>query len=342
MQIDLLLDSKTFGGIEAHVGQLSQALNAHGFKVTVVFLHDHGEHLLKQQLACANIPYTHIKGRGLTAIKQIMARKPKVLHTHGYKAGILGRIAGRLGGIAVCSSFHAGEAGHGRMALYQWLDTATARLAHQTIAVSHAIAKQLPKNTRTLPNFVAGKQPLSQGQQVAFVGRLSAEKGPDRFIQAANQFPHLSFHIYGDGPLMAQCQHMAAKHILFYGAQNMQTHWPNIGLLIMPSRFEGLPLAALEAMSRGIPFVATGAGDLPQLIQHKKNGWLINGAPENDADVIQDLITHVKAWQDLPFANHQNLQHNAQKILCDRYSAAAVLPQFLECYLTAQQRAYHV
>lgn len=350
MRIDLLLDSKGFGGIEAHVFELSKALVNCGHEATVIFLNDYGPHPLKNKLQQKSIKIAHINKPFLTAIAWLRQRQPDVLHTHGYKAGIIGRLAGQISTFGVCSSYHAGEPGSGKLALYTWLDKVTAPLAQEIIAVSHKIAQTLPAKTQVLSNFVEPKLAPNQGKNIAFVGRLSDEKAADRFIHSAQQLPNTLFHIYGDGPLSEHYKKHATPNVIFHGAQPMEHHWPNIGLLIMPSRYEGLPLAALEAMGHGIPVIATPVGDLVKLIQHNKNGWLINTSAHHSAmkninhlekNIIDQIVNSIEYWQQLTQQQKSNIQKNALNTIAHNYSAQANLPKFLKCYSNAIMRVNH-
>lgn len=112
----LLLDSSGIGGIETHVWHLAEALRSRGRPVRVVFLADHGPHPLFDRLEAAQHRVTRLGGSFGDLLHALREQRPGVLHTHGYKAGILGRLAARLAGIPVVSTFHAGEPGRGASA----------------------------------------------------------------------------------------------------------------------------------------------------------------------------------------------------------------------------------
>lgn len=67
----------------------------------------------------------------------------------------------------------------------------------------------------------------------------------------------------------------------------MVGHWGELDLLIMSSRHEGLPLAALEAMAHGIPVAAFAVGGLTDLIRHGHDGFL---APANDLAALAGCL----------------------------------------------------
>lgn len=60
-------------------------------------------------------------------------------------------------------------------------------------------------------------------------------------------------------------------------------------IFVMPSRWEGLPIALLEAMAAGKPVIASRVGGIPELIEHNRNGWLI--PPEDVAALVQAIET---------------------------------------------------
>ncbi|AUB82466.1 glycosyltransferase family 4 protein [Candidatus Thiodictyon syntrophicum] len=329
----LLLDSRSFGGVESHVLTLAAALHARNMPVRVVFLKDHGPHPMAAALAGQGIACDVLAGgwRGLRAA--LAAVPPGLLHTHGYKVGVFGRVAARLGGFPCVSTYHAGEPGPGMVRYYNILDRATAGLAGGIVAVSRPIADRLPRRTRVIDNFV----PLAAGptrwpRAAAFVGRLSHEKGPDLFCRLSGQVPGVEFVLYGDGPLGAELR-AAYPRVRFAGQQpSMAGVWDEIGLLCMTSRHEGLPMAALEAMAHGVPVAAFAVGGLPGLIDAGRNGWLV---PPLD---LPAFAAAVRAWADLDAAGRVACSRAAQATIAARYTPEAVLPRLLEVYREAGWR----
>lgn len=324
----LLLDSRGPGGIETHVFQLAQGLQRAARRVKVVFLTDFGQHPLKDALAACDMDFASLDGGFLSLRQALSQERPWLIHTHGYKAGIYGRLAARLAGVRVVSTYHSGEIGTGRLALYDWLDRHTAGLAKHVFAVSRPIAQRIPHETQVLDNFIdTGSLVRSTGHQIAFVGRLSEEKGADRFLQLAREYPHIMFHLYGDGPLGASLRAQAPENAIFHGQQNrMDKVWEKIGLLIMPSRYEGLPMAALEAMGRGIPLIASHVGALPDFVRNGVNGWLV------DQDTPGELKGRTQEWLAMPLRQREQLRTSAAETIRRGYSTEAVIPGLLQVY----------
>lgn len=351
-EIWLLIDSLRFGGIETHVSELAQGLRRQRAPVRVVFTQKYGEPSpLKALLVQSNIDCSYLcelstaKTQLLQLRFALKCHQPKLIHAHGYKASLLSKLACKLmrGSVAQISTYHAGETPTGRVWLYDLLDRYSAFLSNKTLVVSQKIAQKIPFSSIHINNFIATDHIKPQsGQQVAFVGRLSHEKAPERFVALAQQFssqafPNLEsgrpeFHCYGAGPLRESLEKMAGKDkeqlVHFQGHQtDMNAVWPNIGVLVLCSRYEGLPMTALEAMARGIPVISTNVGDLDQLIQHGINGYL--------AESPEMLAEHLKHWLELPENEQQKVRHCAIEKAAKSFSTKAIIPQLLILYSQA-------
>lgn len=287
----LLVDSRDIGGIETHLLMVSQGLKRQGFLPEIIFWADYGPHPLVPSLTEAQIPYRSLQRGFRDLLRFLHQERPAILHTHGYKANLLGRIAARLTCIPIIATYHTGNPSQGMVRLYTGLDLMTARLAPR-LAVSAAIAQTLPKPVTVLPNFVTlpPLESLSDQRHDAFgfVGRLSHEKGPDLFCDLAARMPNHRFTLYGDGPMGPELRATYPNGPVFKGrVVPMVGHWGELDLLIMSSRHEGLPLAALEAMAHGIPVAAFAVGGLTDLIRHGHDGFL---APANDLAALAGCL----------------------------------------------------
>ncbi|WP_084540170.1 glycosyltransferase family 4 protein [Azorhizobium doebereinerae] len=335
-----LVDSSTVGGIETHIGVLAGALMREGLAVRVVLLADHGANPWLAQLDAAGVPHRTLAGGFGPLLAALRRDRPGVLHTHGYKAGILGRLAARLAGVPCVSTFHAGERGPFPVSLYQAVDAATSCLARR-IAVSRPIAAALPFGAEVIGNFVpvpAAPPAAPRPDTVGFVGRFSPEKGPDLFCTLASRFfgTGLTFEAFGDGAMRADLA-ARARAVVFHGLVTDPARiWPRIGLLLMPSRAEGLPLAAIEAMAAGIPVAASAVGALPELIRPGENGWLF---PPGDLDA---MAAAVEAWRQLDGAGRAAMGEAAWRTAREGYAADLLAPKVRAVYAAAGARRVSV
>lgn len=250
---------------------------------------------------------------------------------------MLGRLLGRAARIPTISTFHAGEPGHGLVRLYTAADRLTARLCGRAIAVSAPIARQIGGNAAVIPNFVRVCAPASQivkagsrTGRVAFVGRLSHEKGPDRFVSLAGRLPEVAFVVYGDGPMRSRLEAEAAGRVRFHGmVPSMADHWSDIGLLCVTSRHEGLPLVVLEAMAHGVPVAAFDVGAIGEAVIAGETGWLV--APGD----LDGMAEAVRAWRDADEDTQTKLAERCRATIRQTYSVKACLPAIVEVYREA-------
>lgn len=294
----LLLDSSGPGGIESHVLALAELLRSRGVMTKIVLLKDHGDNPFLHRLRRSNIPFEILGGGLIDLIRFVRRTQPRLIHTHGYKGNILGRIACTLTKTPLVSSFHAGERAPFPVGQYQLLDAYSSWIGKR-VSVSSDIAARLPCKSVVIPNFIANRSsemPDCQGMpRIAFVGRLSPEKGPDRFCRIAQKIgPVARWEIFGDGPLRDELRSAFEGLVTFHGFKTTpEDIYPGLDLVLMPSRAEGLPMAALEAMSFGIPVIATDVGGLAGLVKDGRTGWLLPSTDddENETTAVAAILT---------------------------------------------------
>ncbi len=329
--IILLLDSSQSGGIETHVYHLAKALQQAGHLICIWFYRQYDEqHPLELRLKSENIDYRYLQGSFSHLLTETDHIKPLILHTHGYKAGILGRLVGKLTDTPVVSTFHNGDPGTGIVRCYTWLDRMTSCYS-KNIAVSAEIARRFKQQPQQINNFIEmPSQPAALGKDTAFVGRLSVEKGPDQFLQLAKHQPDMHFRLYGSGPMQGSLLQQRPDNVSFIGQVScMNAHWQGIGQLCITSRHEGLPMVALEAMAHGIPVFSFGLGAMPQLIKQGINGWI---APLGNIRQMSDDIAN---WQRLSENDKAQIRKNCRETIQASYSPQAVLPEILGVYQQA-------
>ena len=299
----------------------------------IILFGDHGTNPWLEQLHAANTSYTILDNSFGGLLRALRHERPDMLHTHGYKANILGRLAARLSGIPVVSTFHSGEQAAFPVNLYSHLDKWTSFLAKR-ISVSKPIARKIPFSSRHIPNYVLPPEQPPTGplpHNIGFVGRLSHEKAPDLFCQLAQQAPaSLEWHVYGDGPMRARLEHQYGKRVTFHGVvTDLSNAWHNMGLMVMPSRFEGLPLAALEALGHGVPLLASRVGALPDVVKQDVTGWTF------DREDLSQAMQGLNSWLSLDERQQLGMRKDCQTHLRQEFSEEKRLSQLLEVYRSA-------
>jgi glycosyltransferase involved in cell wall biosynthesis len=157
-----------------------------------------------------------------------------------------------------------------------------------------------PDRVVVLPNSAAiPDEPANpgRGSHAVFSGRLVPEKGAGTLVAAAQRCPDIPVRFLGDGPEMAELRGGAPSNAHFCGqvdAAEVAAAYRGARFLVIPSRwFEGCPLVILEAMSFGLPVIASRIGGLPELVEEGVTGMLFEpGDSEELAEKMQTL------WQD--------------------------------------------
>jgi glycosyltransferase involved in cell wall biosynthesis len=267
MKIRILIDAKILGGVEKHAITLCAGLSARQHDCKLLFVRSYLHNPLYQVCEHYGVAY-QVFVTYFNLVRNLILDKPDILHTHGYKANLLGRLLGLILKTKIITTFHAGEKPVGRVKVYDLLDRWSAFLS-ANIAVNDIIAANVHGPVTIIPNFVEvpsqpNKLKTSAPFHVYFIGRFSHEKDPICFCKLSQLPSHgVVWHMVGSGPLLATCKQQYPENIYFHGAIiDIDKIWPQVDLLCITSRAEGLPLVLLEAMSRGIPVVAFDVGSI--------------------------------------------------------------------------------
>jgi L-malate glycosyltransferase len=142
--------------------------------------------------------------------------------------------------------------------------------------------------------------------EILYVGGSKYVKGYDILVEtidllSKSNFEN-SFHVVVLGHLTDNCdcvtlirQWGLEKFFKLVGYVDPPKHldyFKSADMLIMPSRSEALPIAAIEAISLNLPIIANNVGGLPEIIKHGENGLLGNNDPKEYCDFILDLIAN--------------------------------------------------
>ena len=327
----LLIDSLAFGGIDAYVIELAKGLKQHNVDVEVLLVKRYAAlSPIVEKLEGNKIKFSYLSSTNsfplLTLLKRINHRGGDIIHAHGYKSSLLAKCARIFTGITQVSTYHAGEVPKGKVKLYDLIDRYTAFFSSVSLSVSEQVSSRIPAKKRKIINFIHDRQVRpNQGNQIAFVGRLSYEKAPDRFIQCAECCSKLDFHIYGSGPMKTEIIQSVPNNITLHGHQtDMDKVWEKVFVLVICSRFEGMPMAALEAMAKGCIVIAYDVGDLPKLISNGKNGFIVNN--------LKSLVDTLQNVTQLSENEKQAIQKEATDTIQQGFSTSSVIPKILNIY----------
>lgn len=181
--------------------------------------------------------------------------------------------------------------------------------------IAHGLDLEALRTVTTPPSKLRASLGIADGTAVAItVANLRAPKAHDVLLEAAARVvPELRrrglefvWLCVGHGPLADQLAARRdelglAEHVQFLGFRD---DIPDLlraaDLFVLASRDEGLPLAVMEAMSLGMPVVATSVGGLPTVIDHRHNGLLVPpGSPAELAAAVVEVVTDLELWVQL-------------------------------------------
>jgi glycosyltransferase involved in cell wall biosynthesis len=289
-----LIDGLNVGGAEVLLRDLASGLLRRGYHVSVGYSTPGPlvEELAASGLQIRQLPRMARVDPALLAgmLDMVRSIRPHIVHTHLFKSDFHGRLAARLAGVpVVVSTLHNADIWAQRWPLGS-LYGATSVFADKLIAVSEEVRDYHIAKT----GIPAGKAVVIEngvdvrrfeGMQAAgiqvraelnidpgsilfgVIGRLKQQKDHATFLRAAAEvlqnIPTARFVVVGDGPLRVELEQQAAgmglrPALIFTG---LRTDIPAVlaalDVLVLSSRWEGLPVTLLEGMAATLPVAAT-------------------------------------------------------------------------------------
>ncbi|RYE43041.1 MAG: glycosyltransferase [Hyphomicrobiales bacterium] len=215
---------------------------------------------------------------------------PHVLHSHMFHALAAGLLVTRSGGDspAVCFTSHCYHQAFSsaRQAMMRWTRSMRAAdvifSADQHPHLNTARTVVIP-NGVPVPDEVPGRRQWNPSGPVRLlaVGRLADQKDPLGLIRdfAALSTPSATLDFAGEGPLAAKARALVerlglAARVRFLGVRSdVRELMRSSDILVMRSKYEGMPMVLLEAGAEAMPVVATPVGAIPSLVAGDR-GWL--------------------------------------------------------------------
>ncbi|GAA3209555.1 glycosyltransferase [Streptomyces sp. XM83C] len=282
------------GGVATFVADLAGAQRAAGHRVAVACVPDSRLAHAAARAGADVIAWQAVGAPGRTVPAEVAAVtrivrtvRPDLVHLHSSKAGLAGRLAlrGHLPTVFQphAWSFFATGPGPLYRATVRW-ERLAARWAHQVVCVSEAEradgeAAGVRARCTVVPNGVdldhyraapvaerrAARARLGLDARTPLavcIGRLHRQKGQDVLLEAwpgiARTVPDARLALVGDGPARDRLRQRATADVLFAGDVADPRDWYLAAdLVVLPSRWEGMALAPLEAMACACPVVVS-------------------------------------------------------------------------------------
>lgn len=156
-------------------------------------------------------------------------------------------------------------------------------------------------NSVTVPQ---DKYPIAEKRdnRIVTVGRLHSQKNPhlllDAFAKIAQQYPDVHLDFYGDGDMHNELQEkinrlgLNSRIALHPSRKDIFDCIRTARLFVLPSDYEGMPNALMEAMSLGLPCISTDCrpGGAKTLIDNGKNGFIV---PVRNVNALAKKISYL-------------------------------------------------
>lgn len=304
----IICTNADLAGAPCHVRDLAILMQQQGWVVNVAFgqlgpikdqLEQHGisTHFIASMRSTIN-PFEDINS--YISFKKLVNRlQPDIIHAHSSKAGMIGRLVGLTCKIPVVYTIHGWGFGPGRkmlIALFVYLvELFTARFTNEFIAVSEAdkklgirhlfISKSRITTIYNSTKFAAKKCSFNTNDiTIIMVARNEYPKDYITFFKGLAHATVDNVFVVGSGTddrdFIEKAQYFSGQNfnkIKFMGERtDIETLLEKASVFVLSSSFEGLPISIIEAMSKGLPIIATSVGGIPELVQHKVNGLLFD------------------------------------------------------------------
>ncbi|MEJ6022112.1 glycosyltransferase [Ramlibacter sp. PS4R-6] len=252
------------------------------------------------------------------ALRAVRRWRPQVVHLHSTFAGAALRpllwLWGGAPAVIYCAHGWAFErrGAPAHLRVFRWLERGLSRLCRQVVCVSRMDydrgrqAGIRGAKMTVVRNGIVDRAPAvarrvspwpGPGLKVLFVGRLDPQKGVDVLLAAMRELGGRASALIvgcavaeGDAPLDLPAN-VAAMGWL--AREDIESLYAGADVLAMPSRWEGLPMVALEAMRAGLTVVAARVGGIPEAVEHGVTGLLVDpDSPTQLAAALASLDEH--------------------------------------------------
>lgn len=302
---------------------------------------------LKNQLELSGITTYPWPTGGINAQKTALTAlykqvDPDLVHCHGIRAGIIGRLAVRPAKTKVIYTEHLWTNNfHLKNPLRQWFQLLLMRQAQKrsdwTVAVSEAVKSFLVSHSLADPvttsviygaiEPVVSKTRLN-GQVIGTLGRLTWVKGIPTLLRAVSllkdRYPNLLCRIGGDGPEKEECQRLATELGIQTKCQwlgkdpDLAAFYGSLAVYVQSSVSESFGLAVGEAMTAGVPVIASRVGGLAELVTDNDSGLLFSSG---NAKELADKIDLLLSDKNLRERLSESGQKRAASFSTDRFLA---------------------
>jgi glycosyltransferase involved in cell wall biosynthesis len=344
------------GGPALHVVNLTAGLRSFGYETTLVvgspdpsegsmeyYARENHVDILRLPFFQAKLSLYKDMITLIELVKLFHKEKPDIVHTHTFKAGLLGRIAALIARVPMIVHTYHGHLLSGYTKGYKirvlvFIERALGTFTDRLIAVSPQVSQDLNKasiapakkfsvidlgfdmqrllNEIELPSTLKKEFNIPpEAKVVGIVGRLVPVKSVDLFLHALGPLllekPDLHLIIIGNGKERAYLENVARSYdwnlqkIHFTGWRHPAAKdFRSLDICVCSSKNEGTSVSIIEALVAGVPVVSTDVGGMRDLLDNGRWGTLVPGEALALRTAIKSVLENPQARSDARSAAH--------------------------------------
>ncbi|MEG3438744.1 glycosyltransferase family 4 protein [Pannus brasiliensis CCIBt3594] len=270
-------------------------------------------HIIPSLIRSIN-PFTDLRAV-LDTMRLIRKIQPDLIHVNSTKAGITGRIAGKLCNVPTVFTAHGWSFSPNTPIARRLLGLFSEQLAtfistkiicvcdsDRRLALRYQVGNErilscipLGINKDSVPLAQPGIQP----PRIIMVARFNEQKDQPTLLKAIAQLqdPDVPVDFVGGGISLDSCKTLARslgidRQVSFLGDRSdVPELLARAGIFVLSTHYEGLPISILEALRAGLPVVATKVNGIPEEVEDGRTGFLVaNRDVDGLASALETLI----------------------------------------------------
>ncbi|HFK1809355.1 TPA: glycosyltransferase [Bacillus cereus] len=298
---------------------------------------------IKESLEDRGVEFIPIKKMNVIELRKVVKKfKPDIIHAHDIRATVLATLVS--GKIPVVTHLHVKGEDMSNISLKSLLYMFASKKAKKVIVVSkscldeYRFKQTIQEKSILLQNIIHSsrveklleKDNNNFSFDFVFLGRLSYQKNPQKIAKVASmvlkKYPSATFGVIGEGELKNEMQAVfKAEDVIDRVTFTGKLSYPYKALkeakcMLMCSRYEGTPIAALEAMALGTPIISTPVDGMLDLIINQETGFLAS-KDEELSKVVLKVLSNEDLQKEMSVASVERFRNLNQE---DDYKEALI------------------
>ena len=312
MKILQVITRSELGGAQTVVVQLANRLSEE-HEIVLVAGEGDGKmwEMVSPRVTCVRSRYLQ---RALSPMQDLRAavelrriyrkHKPDIVHLHSSKAGTLGRLV--FPRKRVVYTVHGFDSIRLAFRKFMPVERLLQRACSAIVGVSaydekNLLSEGITRNVAIVRNGIykpdcGAVEELDlfsrYSKSVLCIARMQPPKDPKLFIETARLLPQYGFIWIGNQESVEHLGDIPANCHFLGNMVNAGAYCAQADLFMLPSNYEGLPMVIIEAMSSGIPVVASDVGGVSEIVRNGINGYTLPNRAELFAEKIEEILSN--------------------------------------------------